>query len=103
MNKEVIILPIKKQWFDMIKSGEKKEEYRDIKPYYRTRFTNKRLLDKWGYTKLNRTAYILFKNGYKASSPSILTKCSLTIGNGKVEWGAEKDKKYYVLHIEEIF
>lgn len=29
----MLVLPIKKQWFDMIISGEKKEEYREIKPY----------------------------------------------------------------------
>lgn len=36
----MLILPIKKKWFDMILSGEKKEEYRDIKEYYETRFQN---------------------------------------------------------------
>ena len=34
----MLTLPIKKKWFDMIKSGEKKEEYREIKPYYVSRF-----------------------------------------------------------------
>ena len=34
----MLILPIKKKWFDMIVSGEKKEEYREIKPYYDSRF-----------------------------------------------------------------
>lgn len=34
----MLTLPIKKKWFDMIVAGEKKEEYRDIKPYYDTRF-----------------------------------------------------------------
>ena len=29
----MLTLPIKKKWFDMIVSGEKKEEYREIKPY----------------------------------------------------------------------
>lgn len=33
----MLILPIKKKWFDMIVSGEKKEEYREIKPYYDSR------------------------------------------------------------------
>lgn len=33
-----MILPIKKKWFDMILSGEKKEEYREIKDYYFSRF-----------------------------------------------------------------
>ena len=28
---------IKKKWFDLIKSGEKKEEYRDLKYYYHVR------------------------------------------------------------------
>ena len=28
-----MILLIKKKWFDMILSGEKKEEYRDVKLY----------------------------------------------------------------------
>ena len=46
----MLILPIKRKWFDMILSGEKKEEYRDIKPYYDTR-----LMDAFGtvsYTHL---------------------------------------------------
>ena len=36
----MLILPIKRKWFDMIKSGEKKEEYREIKPYWTKRFEN---------------------------------------------------------------
>ena len=33
----MLVLPIKKKWFDMILSGEKKEEYREIKRYYESR------------------------------------------------------------------
>lgn len=36
----MLTLPIQKRWFDMILSGEKKEEYREIKEYYETRFRN---------------------------------------------------------------
>ena len=36
-----LYLPLKKKWFEMIKSGEKKEEYREIKPYYTSRFYGK--------------------------------------------------------------
>ena len=36
----MLTLPIKKKWLDMIASGEKKEEYREITDYYDTRFTN---------------------------------------------------------------
>lgn len=34
----MLILPIKSKWFNMILSGDKQEEYREIKPYYTTRF-----------------------------------------------------------------
>ena len=37
----MLVLPIKKKWFDMILSGEKKEEYREIKPYYDSRLNKK--------------------------------------------------------------
>lgn len=36
----MLTLPIQKKWYDMILSGEKKEEYREIKEYYETRFQN---------------------------------------------------------------
>ena len=35
---EELRLPLKKKWFDMIKSGEKKAEYREIKKYWLDRF-----------------------------------------------------------------
>ena len=34
MQKYVLKLVVKKKWFDMIVSGEKTEEYREIKPYW---------------------------------------------------------------------
>ena len=39
----MLVLPIKKKWFYMILTGEKREEYRDIKPYYTTRLKNMNL------------------------------------------------------------
>ena len=35
---DMLVLPIKKKWYDMILSGEKTEEYREIKSYYDSRF-----------------------------------------------------------------
>lgn len=32
--KKVLTLAVSKEWFDMIVSGEKNEEYREIKPYW---------------------------------------------------------------------
>lgn len=34
MEKKVLTLSVKKEWFDKIVSNEKKEEYRWIKPYW---------------------------------------------------------------------
>ena len=38
--RKVLCLAVSKKWFDLIASGEKREEYREIKPYW-----EKRLLD----------------------------------------------------------
>lgn len=95
----MLILPIKKKWFDMIASGEKKEEYREIKPYYETRF--KKL---WQGSLIGGQAKrkIMFRNGYASKSPSLIAVCTLDIGTGKEEWGAEQGKEYYRLHIKEV-
>ena len=90
----MLTLPIKKKWFDMIKSGEKKEEYREIKPYYESRFFNQFKLNNHE-TKFD----VIFRNGYSKTSPSIKCRVSLYIDYGKPEWGAESDKEYYVLKI----
>lgn len=90
-----MILPIKKKWFNMIKSGIKKEEYRELKPYYETRFD--RLF------KDDVNAVITFKNGYSANSPQLDCLVTLAVGKGKIEWGAEPNKNYYILKILMIY
>ena len=86
----MLTLPIKKKWFDMIRSGEKKEEYREIKPYYQSRLNEK------AYTG---THYIQLRNGYSKNSPTLECECFIEIDYGKPEWGAEPGKLYYVLKI----
>lgn len=87
-----MILPIKKKWFDMILRGEKKEEYREIKPYYDSRF----------YCKEKKIFNVVFRNGYSRRSRELTAKCRLKIGFGREEWGAEKERCYYILEILEI-
>mgnify|MGYP002511912445 CR=1 FL=1 len=101
----MLILTIKKKWFDMILSGEKKEEYREIKPYYKTRFCN------WFGIIVGKEGNIIrpclgdqpviFRNGYSKNSPSLTAMCCVKVGTGKEEWGAEKGKEYFVLTINE--
>lgn len=91
----MLVLPIKKKWFDMIISGEKKEEYREIKPYY-----DKRL----GFfaTGTGKITTIILRNGYSYDSPSMKVKVAVTIDYGKRGWGADPEIQYYVLKILEI-
>lgn len=99
----MLTLPIKKKWFDMILSGDKKEEYREIKPYYTSRFYGRayEYNVKKGFMKEYEGKYktILFRNGYSKSSPTLKANCVITKGYGKPELGAEPNKEYYVLKI----
>lgn len=84
-------LTLKKQWFDMILSGAKTEEYREIKPYW-----TKRLLGK-SYDN------VCFRNGYASNAPQFTIELkSITQSIGKPEWGAVPNKKYFVLYIGKI-
>ncbi len=101
MGNKMLILPIKKKWYNMILSGKKKEEYREIKPYYRSRLYHEGFLDQYGLPTQWQSK-VLFRNGYSKSSPSFEALCSLDIKTGREEWGAEPDKEYYVLKIMEV-
>ena len=92
---KILTLTLKKKWFDMILSGEKKEEYREIKPYWQTRFLESDTINK------NFDA-VLFKNGYAKNAPSILIEhCGLWAGHGRISWGAP-DKKVYIILLGSI-
>lgn len=91
----MLTLPIKKKWFDLILSGEKREEYRKISPYYTSRFQNLFHAD-------TDAKEICFRNGYSSTSPSFVAVCTLDIGEGKEEWGAEPGQIYYRLHVKRI-
>ncbi len=102
-----IILPIQSKWFWMIYRGIKKEEYREIKPYYTTRLCNifgetKADLKKWLRCGSFQKITVLFRNGYSSSSPSFEADCTLRIKTGKEEWGAEPGVEYYTFEIGEI-
>lgn len=100
-----ITLPIKKQWFDMILSGQKKQEYREIKPFYTKRLCNmfdisEKSLIAWFHRGSFQNIDVIFKNGYSKTSPSFQVPCMLFIGTGKEEWGAEKDTEYFIFQIQ---
>ena len=95
VNDKMIILPIKKKWFKMIKAGEKKEEYREIRLYYNSRFTP--------FFKSYAPIHVRFRNGYSRQCPCVDVLCWVSIGEGFEKWGAQTGKKYYILHIEKVY
>lgn len=89
---KILHLTLKKKWFDMILSGIKKEEYREIKPYWNTRLDNA-----W-----NADA-ICFKNGYSKNAPQFTIELiKICKGYGKVEWGAPMGKLVYILKLGKL-
>lgn len=97
----MLTLPIKKKWFDMILLGKKTEEYREIKPYWTTRFA-KVFGFHDGLPTGTDTQEIILRNGYGVNAPYVKVLCTLQVKTGNPEWGAEPDTVYYVLEICKI-
>jgi hypothetical protein len=58
--KSVLFLTLKREFFDAIKAGTKKKEYREIKPWSTSRLVGKHY------------DYVLFQNGYNKGAPQVL-------------------------------
>jgi len=86
-----LFLILKEPYFSMIESGEKKEEYRDMTPYWYRR------LNKY----YNRSPFhVIFQHGYTDKRRIEKTVTRVRIGHGRPEWGAIKGKSYYVLELK---
>lgn len=111
-NMKVLHLPIKKRWFDMIKSRVKKEEYRQVKPYWINRLADELEGFAGGdFMDLNREiaykykpfTHVLLKNGYARDSPVLLVEVlGLDLALGRPEWGAPTDEQVFILKLGEI-
>ena len=108
----MVILPTKKKWFDMIKSGEKTEEYRELKPYYIVRFLKalefpkteqESVMELFRKMEAKKPLTVLFRNGYSKTSPSFMAECYLSVGKGKEKWGAIQGCDYFILRIAQIY
>lgn len=86
----ILHLTLKKKWFDMIESGVKREEYREMKPYWHKRLNKK-------YDAIH------FRNGYSKDSPSMLVELKGVYSSlGIVEWGAPEKEPVYILKLGKI-
>lgn len=88
---KILHLTLKKKWFDMIRSGEKTEEYRAIKKYWIDRFKPWQDNNNGDYGFGFIPKQIVFTNGYGKDKPSLTIECEwLDVGEGKKEWGWEE-------------
>lgn len=119
-------LTLKKKWFDMIASGEKKEEYREIKPYWFQRlvfqyekpfkyctgydykdglYTQEGIehtLSK-NFHAFNPIDAIRFRNGYSKDAPTILIECKgIKIGSAKPEWSDNWEGNVFIIKLGEV-
>lgn len=88
-----LYLSLKKKWFDLIQSGEKKEEYREITPYWEKRIRKKKF------------THVHFTLGYPKKTDSsrhmIKEIKEIVIYRGRPEWGAEPLKEYFVIRFKD--
>ena len=108
----ILHLPLKKEWYEMIESGVKTEEYREIKPYWEKRLIDykalkrdydwivfrKVVLGKWTnpcehYPK--DYTHVKFSYGYTKRTMTFEIE-SITIGKGKPEWGAPTEVGFVI-------
>lgn len=104
---KTLTLSLKKQWFDMIKAGVKKEEYREIKPFWKKRLRNVVLKTALStvYEGFQRYDALVFTLGYPKADDTErrleFKNPKIRIGTGKPEWGAEPGILYFVISWEE--
>lgn len=113
----ILDLPLKKEWYNMIESGVKTEEYRELKPFWANRllyFTTlgvkeywepilekaRERVSKYNFETLGNSliknygtrgyTHIRFRYGYTKRT-MLFELNEITIGKGKPEWGAPDD------------
>lgn len=124
---KMLHLTLKKKWFDMIASGEKKEEYRESKPYWVNRFIkptctishedyypNEMINEviKFGDFRGNVKYFggviqdfktIKFTNGYGKNKPSIIVECNgIDFGFTKSEWSDNFKGQVFIIKLGSI-
>ncbi len=113
------------KWYDMIESGEKREEYREITEYWMGRLLYRIQLPFGGYWSakkdilagnyecidwksftggapvFNKFTHVQFQRAYPKNPPRMVKEIEeITIGTGRPEWGAEPGKLYFVIKLK---
>lgn len=98
----MLIIPIKKRWYDAIRRREKLEEYREPTGYWIARFSGAFGCSVQEAEAQRTEAWIKLRNGYGDDKPTITIRARLRHGQGRPEWGAIPGKEYIILDVLEV-
>lgn len=103
MEKKVLYLPLKKEWYEMIDAGIKKEEYRPMNKFWTARICTKNEDGEYICTK-EKFKYVEFTLGYPKKddmSRRMRFEIEKIYPNkgGIKEWGANLDEIYFVIRL----
>lgn len=90
----MLIFPLKKEWYEKIKSGEKTVEYREYKSYWHARLFS---IYKYFQTLDNTNKTCYFQLGYKPETriEAFITKIEIIDGQNT---DLKIDKPVYAIH-----
>lgn len=93
---KILDLPLKAKWYEMIESGNKKEEYREIKKYWIGR-----LAKCGGHNSYEKTGFYCKKAiCFGCTKRTMLFELeSITIGVGNTNWGAPDNEYVFILKL----
>jgi hypothetical protein len=102
MTNNILRLTLKKKWFDMIASGEKKEEYRENKEYWQNRLQRVNGM-KLPDNQCKHFEFVHFTNGYAKNAPTMLVECKgISIGKAKPEWSDNWQGDVFIISLGAI-
>lgn len=123
---KILHLTVKKKWFDMIASGEKTEEYREIKSYWVNRLiAPKNFTEDWypdematefkrfpdsveGAMKVFDVKWkkfdsVKFVNGYGKNAPSVVLEFKgVSVGKATPDWSDNWQGDVFIIKLGEI-
>lgn len=112
---DTLHLTLKAKWYDMIESGIKTEEYREIKPYWLKRLCTKKVSQGCCYSNVDGeceacfersrccwTAYpfvfVRFSKGYTRTAMTFEVQ-EISFGKGNPAWGAPEDEDVFIIKL----
>lgn len=102
----MLIFPLKKEWYEKIKSGEKTIEYREVKPYWTRRLERAEFRGGNIYWDFNKTIFenfsapCFFRLGYtKERLEAWITKIEVVDGK---DTDLHIDKPVYAIHFKDV-